>query len=245
MDSTQLCTKCKIDKKTLEAWCAQGLPRQKLRGKWVYEEREVARWIRQQARQQRAGPEPPDNKTEPTAATVHQCLRMMREKGFVISERIFRSRMTEPDFPGKPGTAGKQDGDFPVDRIIAWLGGGRSAGDSKTNSIEGPRARLLEARARKEEIELAKLERQIVERDRAEATIARVMAVLKTACDAIPDLVVSSLPEEIKPRARADVEENLRKAFEVIADVIAEDEEEEIFNAEDAESAEVSKPSRS
>jgi phage terminase Nu1 subunit (DNA packaging protein) len=229
MDSKQLCTKCKIDEKTLAAWASQGLPRQKVAGKWVYDEPVVARWIRQQARQ-RAGPIPepsPSSATEQNAATVHQCLRMMREKGFVISERIFRSRMTEHDFPGKPGTAGKQDGDFPVNAIIAWLGGGRTGEGSKTNSIEGPRVRLMEARARKEEIELAKLELRIVERERAEATLARVMAVLKTACDAIPDLVVSSLPEEVKPRARADVEENLRKAFEVIADVIVEDQEEE------------------
>ena len=232
MDSKQLCTKCKINERELAAWVARGLPRTKDKGKWSYNEREVARWIRQQAQTAKQAaastptPAAPAAAIGPTAATVHQCLGMMRERGFVISERVFRSRMTEHDFPGKPGTPGLQDGDFPVDAIITWLGGGKAAA-AKTNAIEGPRSRLIEARARKEEIELAKLERQIVQRDQAEATLARVMAVLKTACDAIPDLVVASLPDEVKPRARSDVEENLRKAFEVIADVIAEDAEED------------------
>jgi hypothetical protein len=239
MNSKQLCKKLGIDERELARQVAAGLPRAKVRGKWVYDEKAVAKWIWGQTQQGSQGDCPHGvaeaQRGKPAASapleiiarSVPECLRVMAELGYPKSDRVFRTWITEPKFPGKPGRKGKQDGEFPVYAILRWAGeiSSEEPPGPAGAKLLGPKERILDIRARREEIELAKLEKKIVDRDRAAGTLARVMAVLRTVCDAIPDLVTARLPEDQKPAARGDVEESLRKAFEVAADLIEEDQE--------------------
>lgn len=233
MNSTELCTALLIDSTKLAALVAAGVPRQKLRGKWVYDLASVRAWLRAKAQKARASetsgkplatPENPAS-TEIIARTVPECLRVMAELGYPKSDRVFRTWMTQPLFPGTPGNKGKQDGEFPVYAILKWAGEIGDAGQATAQVSKGPKEEIWTTRAEREKLELEAYKKNLLERNLAEATLLRCFAVVASAFEALPDELVAALPEEAKARARSDLEERLRKTLEVLADTLWDEED--------------------
>jgi phage terminase Nu1 subunit (DNA packaging protein) len=229
MTPQALCEKLKIDERELQRWVAQGLPRSKVRGKWEYEERAVACWIRAQAEAKQASTQQAKQKEpeEIIARTWSECVQVLRELGLPVHERTLKQwRATHKDFPATPASTGQRNGRFPCREIVAWVNGNIAKLDDASGDVTGsPRSRQLIAKAELTELLVQEKRGQLIPREEAIAAVQRMFAMLDSFLEGIPDELASLLEPEFRGKGRERLVERVGKLRESLADQLEQEDQ--------------------
>jgi len=171
--------------------------------------------------------------TTPTGFVCRTYAELARALGMRGKDpvRIIQRWATEPGWPGRPASPGKQDGFLPVSEIQAWLATRQPA----TGGIEGDdEIRELKREIARLDLEAKKQEALVVAGKMADVDeVARIclqhIAAAKAILEPLPERVVQLLPVSMSADARRqvynEVQTLLDSAYEEIADTIEEDEE--------------------
>lgn len=123
-----------------------------------------------------------------------------------VSKRVFADWMTEPAFPGKPGSPGRRDGYFPIAEIEAWRAA-RFGSDSRSGSTDdGERAVRREMLEIDRDRKLAELERDVlgtlIDAEETTRFIEFVVATAKGVLQELPDRVLARMPSRLPAKLR-------------------------------------------
>jgi len=225
MNSQELCAKLKITAKELDAQAAAGLPRAKVAGKWVYDEKAVARWIRERASNSKPNPArgTPAPQTEIIARTVPEACRLLTQMGHPVSTRAFSQWITEDGFPGRAGRPGKQDAEFPLYAILEWRGAKKSLNGEENQGELAPRSRLANARASLAELEVEKARGKLVARDEVMTAMQRLVVTGLSTMDGLADFAASLAEGPLAIKIRDRMTEYINKLRESWADQLAQE----------------------
>lgn len=208
LTAQQLLKKLGITKKRLDRWRREGLPSVLEGRKRMFDPAAVAEWIQQSGKGKREHDE-----TKGGAAPAIATTRDEAAHALGVSVRTLADWLTDPTFPGKPGSPGRQDGYFPLDQIAAWrqakLGGdGRSRSDA--GEMNELRARKLKLEIDQLQVEYEKACGTILDAEEMAAFLERHVAVVKTVLEQLADKVETRLPASVP----AAVRKKIRKAVE-------------------------------
>lgn len=206
----QLCRRLSIDKKRLQEWLDQGLPCELQGRRRMFDPAAVAAWLQQTGK---AAP----TSAQPAGAIVTTRAEAANLLG--VNLRTLATWLTDPTFPGKPGSPGRQDGHFPIAEINAWralrLGeDARPAGRASEEASAKLRKTLIQCD--REQFEFERELRTILDYEATARLIERVIATAQALREQLPDKIDSRLPAKLGPKTR----KRIRRA---VLEVLAED----------------------
>lgn len=158
--------------------------------------------------EQAASSPPPASAAEASELPVEVVAKTRAEAARLleVDERTISRWANEPEFPGKSGTPGKQDGYFPIGAIKAWK---QSRDGTTTGSDVGceaavARLRNLQASAVERELRIAEKQRQLIEVDVVISRITTMISTARSILEELPDAIVEAIPAKFaKTRKRA------------------------------------------
>lgn len=149
-----------------------------------------------------------------------------------VAPRTLAGWLTDPTFPGKPGTPGRRDGHFPIASIRQWhlaTHGATARGnqtDEKTAAAKRLRAQI---QCDSEQVALEKELGTIGDTEAMAAFCRRVVANVKTQADELPDRANARLPAKVSAEIRAAVRKAIAQSvadmLNSIAELVAGDED--------------------
>lgn len=198
LTSNQLKSQLGIDERTLRKLVREGLPFSKRKRARQFDLEQVNAWLLQHGYAE-----------QPAVETICQTYaELARELGMAGKDptRIIAGWVTQPGFPGRPGTQGRRDAFLPVEQIRDWL----SSRDNAFGSSGDDEMRELERQKRRLQLELAQRELQeqlgrLADVDEVAAFNRKVVADTVSILEPLPDEVVSLLPRKVPPATRAEV----------------------------------------
>jgi hypothetical protein len=157
-----------------------------------------------------------DNDLE--AHTVNEAVQMLAAKGLKVDKRTFADWIDKPDFPGTPGRPGRRDAKFPIMAILAWHGGLTTrAGESPEDSR---RARLLDIQIATKEIELAKMQGEVIDRQVAYTLIDQINTTWLAIVTPLASEISAELPSELQTEAANKINRRIENGRVAVADII-------------------------
>lgn len=225
LTAPQLQKKLGITKKRLDRWRKEGLPSELQGRKRLFDPAAVAAWIEQSGKGKRES----QDAGEAGAGTI-ATTRSEASQALGVSLRTLAEWLTDPTFPGKPGSPGRQDGYFPLAEITAWrqakLGGdGRSKSDA--GELAELRARKLKLEIDQLQVEYEKLCGTILDAEETAAFLERHIAVVKTVLEQLADKVETRLPASVPAKVRAKVRKAVDDTVTEACNAIAETQREQ------------------
>ncbi len=219
LDTKQLCDRLAITSRELSAWLREGLPSEGRGKKRQFDPAAVAAWLRQTGRAQVEAQ--PSAMPAVVVTTRDEAARLLG-----VNLRTLATWLTEPSFPGKAGSPGRQDGYFPIDQIQLWWQA-RCGADHRTkagSSEEVAKAKLrrLLIEADLQQIELERATRSLLDADDVARLAERMIATAKTRLDQVADQVNARLPAKFPRQLRRMVRRTLLKAIAEACDDVAE-----------------------
>ena len=172
-------------------------------------------------------PEPDQDPADLVGKTRSECAQF-----FDVDVSTVARWLVDPSFPGKAGDAGEQNGDFPFEKIAAWLdlkkksrvNKNQHTGNDPTPSSREEYHRIQTERARfKFELERG----QLLSAHEVKTEQLRINALAKQTLNPLPDMLVAILPadmpDEIKGEFRARAKQRLKTSFAILASLIRDD----------------------
>lgn len=215
LTTKQLCELLAIDRRQLDKWIRQGLPKGKNGRNREFDPVAVSDWLVENGH---AEPEQPAQRILTTRDEVAD--------HFQVSTRTVGTWLKQPGFPGKSGRAfDGAGGSFPVDEIQQWLDDRdqRTATGSKVNE------QLTQERLRRLRIANDEAEGMLVDVEEARRLQVRTSAlarnILYQLVPSIPLLLPSDVPQIVKNEVRIAVEKKLDQVCAVLAQAIENDDD--------------------
>jgi hypothetical protein len=233
LTAKELCTKLGIDARQLGRLVKDGLPHAGRGKKRTFDAAAVAAWLQTTGRAQPAAPVPPQ-----IAATKAEAAVLCG-----VSLRVMGDWLTDPTFPGKAGSPGRQDGYFPIAEIKAWRsatrGGDHRSDAAATQEIAAERLRRLRIEADRDHFELEQDLGNLLDFEQTARLQERAIATAQTQLDQIVERALARLPSKTPRRIRRIVRqaitEGVAAACDALADSLATDADDEV--ADDAAAA--------
>jgi hypothetical protein len=224
LTAKELCAKLGIDARQLGRFVKDGLPHTGRGRKRHFDPAAVAAWLQQTGRAQPA-PLPSQVATTKAEAAV-LC---------GVSLRVFGDWLTDPTFPGKAGSPGRQDGYFPIAEIRAWRsatrGGDHRSDAAATEQIAAARLRRLVLEAERDHFELERDIGNILDFEATARLQERSIATAQTQLDQIVERALARLPgktpRRIRRIVRQAIQEGIRSACDALSEAIDADEAED------------------
>lgn len=198
MNAAELQALLGITPAELRKWIKAGLPHTGKGRKIVFEPAAVERWLLDTGRAEKPAAPSPAGMVARTMAEAAQLLG--------VSKRVFADWVTEPAFPGKPGTTGKRDGYFPITEIEAWRAVRFGADQRSGATDDGERAVRREMLEIDRDRKLAELERDVlgtlIDAEETTRFIAFVVATAKGVLQELPDRVLARMPSKLSAKLK-------------------------------------------
>lgn len=202
-----------VSRSRLRKWIDQGLPHTRNGRRLEYDEAQVIAWLVDNGHANA----PPIDESPP-----EQILRTRAELGrhFGVTTRTISEWQDKPGFPGRPGTAGKRDGFYPVNQIRKWL----EENDLRTTGGDGT-SELGQALQR-EKLRSLKLKNDAVEGTLVDLESVRRLVVHANSLAArelykLPPTIIQQLPagldEVIIQEVRRRALQTIDNACEILA----------------------------
>jgi len=203
LTAKQLCQALSIERKQLDLWIAEGLPRDKRRRR--FDADAVAGWLVEH------------DKAEIAAAADASDRLLLRTIGqvarhFSVSSKCVE-RWLERGMPGKPGNRGRQDGFFSIPLIVEWLDRRRGTGPADdVRNIQ--HARLHKARAELIELELGVRRGNLIEAEEIARRWVRSIHEAKAQLGQLNVRLPRSLPERFREKRRKLIQRVLAETYQ-------------------------------
>lgn len=214
----QLAEQLAVPVARVEAWLAEGLPATtRDDGATVLEAAAVRAWLIQSGK---ASIQESGIAAARVARTRHEVAHH-----FGVSQRTVADWLTDPSFPGRAGSPGRQDGYFPLEEIAKWWAtrsdkGLEKAGEGAPGA--NARERLNEIKAEREAIKLAQDRQQVIDAEETERFLVRTIHAAKSVLEQLADRLDSRLPGEVSLELRAAIREVTQQTVEQACQQIAE-----------------------
>lgn len=194
----------------------------------VFDERAVARWLLETGRATVEGQE----EAGKIARTRRECA-----DHFGVHVRTVAEWLEDPTFPGRSGTRGMRDGEFPLAEIADWMakrdalrnGGPQNDGSELRDQLLATRIERETVRTARDRLSLEEEQGRLTTIDAMVELVTRQIHIAKTLLEALPDEAAKCLPETLAAAVRADVvrrwRERIYEAERVLSETIAGDED--------------------
>lgn len=229
LNKDQLCKKIGITRRRLDRWLREGLPSVKEGRRQTFDPAGVAAWLEAKGKAESGKP-----KADVIATTRNEAARALG-----VSLRTLAEWLTDPTFPGKPGSPGRQDGYFPLAEIASWRQA-RFGGDGRGQADGGKLAELRERRLQLEiderQVTVEKMLGSILDAQDMSSFLERHINVAKTALDQLADKIETRLPSSLDQKIRAKVRKTVEEVVTEACNAIAETLQEGAAGADDGDS---------
>lgn len=230
LTANQLCEQLGITTERLKRWVNEGLPYiTNGRGKpRTFDGEAVAVWLVSNGKAKPAAPEKPAEMPSQVCTTRHAAAQALG-----VNARTLANWLTDPTFPGKAGSPGRQDGYFPLVEIEAWRQErfGVESKNGEGGELTALRARKLQLEIDQMHVSFEKECGTILDAHDVAAWLERHISTAKTILDSMPDKIEAKLPQGITPKIRAKIraaiEQTIAEACESIAAASMEEDEAE------------------
>lgn len=216
LTAKELCEKLGIQTRQLTELVREGLPHAGRGRQRRFDPAEVAAWLKASGRVEAPTPAAPQIVT--TRAEAAHVLG--------VNMRTLAGWLTDPSFPGKAGTPGRQDGYFPIEEIRAWRsathGGDHRSDAAATEQIAAERLRRLQLEADRDHYELERDLGGILDYEATARLHERNIATAQTQLDQIVERALARLPSKTPRRIRRIVRRAIQEGIDQSLDVLAE-----------------------
>jgi hypothetical protein len=221
LSAHELRQKLKLKPRQLDRLIKQGLPCQGKGKNRRFDPAAVRAWLDEHKLAREEGRAP-----DQVATTVAEAARILE-----VSPRCFANWLTDPSFPGKPGTPGRGDSYFPIGAIRGWLaamrGGRHTQADDELLTARRLKVHIDNDRA---QVALEKELRSLADAGEVARLIERQVETAKALLGECADKVESRLPAgidaELRERIRQAINEVIAETQNAIAEIRAGDTDE-------------------
>lgn len=241
---SKICAALNVKPTVLRGWVDNApeddpFPREKVRSTWYYDPKAVADWL---IRTGKAAPVQ-SIETGPVFTKVREVAAY-----FKVNPRTVMGWLEDPSFPGKTGQRGPNSGGhFSAVAVAKWIRNTGKTTEIPEGLLDGvdeselemtekakartgpkhtvsaaPRDRLTELRADKAEIELHKLQGQMIDAQEAIRHYQRSHSYTVTTLRSLPSRVQAGLPSHVDERTRQAIDKVCKEVVDSCREMIAE-----------------------
>lgn len=212
MNAAELREALNCSEAQLRRWIKEGLPYKKEKNRRVFDAALVADWLTAAGYAE----------SGPSETVVHT--RQEAAQRLKVSLRTFAHWCTYDDFPGKPGTPGRRDGHFPIERIEQWR-------VERLGSSGSAREQLEQVRLANAQLDLRQRLGQLIDAEDVRRFQTRAISTARAVLDCLPDKLTGRLPRTMKRKDkikfREEIERDLADAYDALAEQLAGDQDEQ------------------
>ena len=196
-----------------DRWLAGGLPHSIVDDAMQFDHAQVAVWLLE-----RGIAEPiEESQTQTIVRTIPEVA-----SHFDVSKNAVREWVRDPEFPGRVGERGRQNGRFPLEAIADWKAA--RDGTREANQVgNSARERKWNADAEIREMELARMRGELIEVDVVAREMTRAIHNAKSIINEIPDELFDRLPPKFRARYGAKIREwliwRINQAYDVLEEM--------------------------
>jgi phage terminase Nu1 subunit (DNA packaging protein) len=209
--TAQVCEALGVKPALVKQWRDQGMPAVRIKNSYHYDPFAVEKWLIDQGIATRVEDEEElDDDTSPIFKSRSEIAEV-----FGVSTRSVAAWLEDPSFPGRVGErATSRGGYFPARAIARWLrANGKRAvippglvddepQPEATGASINPRDRLARIRGDKAELELNRLQGQLISAEEVKAYCQRCWAYAQSTLNELPHVALAELPHDLDERAK-------------------------------------------
>lgn len=220
----QLLAELAIDAKRLAQWLKAGLPCQGKGKSQRFDAEKVLTWLLDKgfAQKDSAAGIP----SGPICTTRAEAARALG-----VDIRTLAEWLNDPSFPGKAGSPGRSDGNFPIGEIQTWRAAKFANATGGNEELTKLRVEQLQTKVEREKLELSRELGTIIDAEDVRNLIEASINTAKSILDQLPEQILANLPgklpKELKRQIRDLCTRKVHEAYEALEGMSTDEDEEE------------------
>lgn len=226
VSSGEVCKGLGVTLTKLEEWRGKGLPCRKVKGKFRYDPFQVREWLLASGHAvvDEVNTDEEDDDTSAVYKTRKEVATI-----FGVNTRTVAGWLEDPSFPGRAGDSRARGGNFPARAIARWLratGKQASIPPELAEDISQPASstakdRILNLRGDKAELELRRMQGELIPLSDVVSFLERVQSYAKTVLTELPYRIAARLPSETEDRLRTIVHTETERTIDEVLDELS------------------------